>query len=148
MHLRPGARPTLVAAPVLCEAFVSASFASRWLATMSPQLELVMQAGVPQVGVTGVPWVRLELQTGAEGRSISARPRAVYLLDWRVPLWSPAFFLPVPDLPDGFMLTSVEVAPGGFLVRGQFAERQQSLSREIIEQLLAAMRGGQERLDL
>lgn len=148
VHLRPGVRPTLVAAPVLCEAFVSASFASHWLATVAPQLELVLQAGVPQVTVTGVPWVRLELQTGAEGRSISARPRAVYLLDWRLPLWSPAFLLPVPNLPDGFMLTSVEVAPGGFLVRGQFAERQQSLSREIIEQLLAAMRGGQERLDL
>jgi hypothetical protein len=148
VHLRPGARPTLVAAPVLCEAFVSASFASHWLATVSPQLELVMQAGVPQVGVRGVPWVRLELQTGAEGRSISARTRAVYLLDWRVSLRSPAFFQPVPDLPGGFMLTSLDPAPGGFLVRGQFAEWQQPLSREIIEQLLTAIRGGQERLDI
>jgi hypothetical protein len=137
-----------VAAPVLCEAFASAAFASRWLASVSSQLELVMQEGVPQVGVKGVPWLRLELQTGAEGRSISVRPRALYLLDRRVPLWSPAFFLPVPDLPDGFMLTSVEPAPGGFLIRGQFSEWQQSLSREAIERLLAAIRAGNERLDI
>lgn len=148
VHLRPGTRPTLVAAPVLCEAFASAAFASRWLASVSSQLELVMQEGVPQVGVKGVPWVRLELQTGAEGRSISVRPRALYLLDRRVSLRSPAFFLPVPDLPDGFMLTSVEPAPGGFLIRGQFGEWQQSLSREAIERLLAAIRAGNERLDI
>jgi hypothetical protein len=148
VHLRPGTRPVLVAAPVLCEAFVSVPFASRWLAKASPRLELVMQEGVPQVRVLGVPWVRLELQTGAEGRSISARPRAVYLLDWRLPLRSPAFFLPIPNLPDGFMLTSIDPAPGGFLIRGQFSERQQSLSRDTIERLLAAMRAGTERLDL
>ena len=64
------------------------------------------------------------------GRSISVRPRAVYLLDRRVSLRSPAFFLPIPDLPDGFMLTSVDPAPGGFLVRGLFSEWQRSLSRE------------------
>jgi hypothetical protein len=148
VHLRPGTRPTLVAAPVLCEAFVSAAFASRWLATMSSQLELLMQEGVPQVGMKDVPWVRLELQTGAEGRSISVRPRALHLLDRRVSLRSPAFYLPVPDLPDGFMLTSVDPAPGGFLIRGQFSEWKQSLSRETIERLLAAMRAGTERLDI
>ncbi len=148
VHLRPGARPTLVAAPVHCEAFVSASFASRWLATVSPRLELAMQEGVPQLGVTGVPWVRLEFETGAEGQSISVRPRALYLLDRRVSLRSPAFFLPVPDLPAGFMLTSVEPAPGGFLIRGLFSEWQRSLSREDIERLLAGMRAGQDRLDV
>ncbi len=148
VHLRPGARPKLVAAPVLLEAFVSASFASHWLATVSPRLQVVMKEGVPQVDLMGVPWVRLELQTAAEGRSISARPRAVYLLDWRMSLRSPAFFLPIRDLPAGFMLTSVDPAPGGFLIRGQFGEWQQSLSREIIEQLLAGIRGGQERLDI
>ncbi len=148
VHLRPGTRPTLVAAPVLCEAFVSAGFASRWLATVSPQLGLVMQEGVPQVSVKGVPWVRLELQTGAEGRSIIVRPRALYLLDRRVSLRSPALFLPIADLPDGFMLTSVDPAPGGFVIRGQFSEWQQSLSRETVERMLAAMRAGTERLDI
>jgi hypothetical protein len=148
VYLRPGTRLTLVAAPVLCEAFVSASFASRWLATMSSRLELTMTAGIPQVGMTGMPWVRLEVDTAAEGQSICVRLRALHLFDRRVSLRSPAFYLPVPDLPAGFMLTSVEPAPGGFIVRGLFSEWRRSLSRDDIERLLAGMRSGQDRIDL
>ncbi len=148
MHLRPGTRPTLVAAPVLCEAFISASFASRWLASVSPWLELVLQAGVPQVGVAGMPWLRLEMETGAEGRSIRLRPCALHLFERRVSLSAPAFHMSVPDLPDGFMLTSVEPAPGGFLVRGLLSDWQRSLSRDTVERLLAGMRAGTEPIDI
>jgi hypothetical protein len=148
VYVRPGLRLALVAAPVHCEAFVSASFASSWLATVSPRLELALVAGVPQVGVAGMPWVRLEVETDAEGQSIRLRPRALYLLDRRLSLWSPAFHLTLPELPDGFMLTSVEPAPGGFLVRGLFSEWQRSLSRDDVERLLAGMRAGQDRLDI
>src|SRR6266705_5281240 len=42
VHLRPGARPLLVVAPVLVEAFVSATAASRWLASVSSRLELTL----------------------------------------------------------------------------------------------------------
>ena len=148
VHVRPGARLTLVTAPVHCEAFISASFASKWLATVSPRLELTLVAGIPQVGVAGVPWVRLEVEAGAEGQSISMRPRALYLLDRRVSLWCPAFYLALPELPAGFMLTSVEPAPGGFLVRGLLSEWRRSLSREDLERLLAAMRAEADRLDI
>ena len=91
VHLRPGTRPVLVAAPVLCEGFMPAEAASRWLATVSPQLELVLRDGVPQVGVIGAPWARLEVETGAEGRSVHVRPRALRLGDLRLSLWSPTF---------------------------------------------------------
>ena len=148
VHVRPGTRLTLVTAPVHCEAFISASFASSWLATVSPRLELAMVAGIPQIGVAGVPWVRLEMETGAEGHSIRLRPRALYLLDRRMSLRSPAFHLALPELPAGFMLTSVEPAPGGFLVRGLFSEWRRSLSRDDVERLLAGMRAGQDRLDI
>ena len=68
VHLRPGVRPTLVAAPVLIEGFVSAAAASRRLAVASSLLELTLPDGVPQIALAGVPWVRLELQPGAEGK--------------------------------------------------------------------------------
>ena len=85
---------------------------------------------------------------GRRGQSIRLRPSALYLLDRRVSLWSPAFHLALPELPDGFMLTSVEPAPGGFLVRGLFSEWHRSLSREDLERLLAGMRAGGDRLDI
>ncbi len=148
VHVRPGMRLTLVTAPVHCEAFISASFASSWLAAVWPRLELTLVAGLPRVGVAGMPWVRLEVETGAEGQSVSLRPRALYLLDRRVSLRLPALRMALPELPAGFMLTSVEPAPGGFLVRGLFTEWQRSLSRDDLERLLAGMRAGQDRFDI
>ena len=85
---------------------------------------------------------------GLRGPVIGLRPRALYLLDRRVSLRSPALHLALPELPAGFMLTSVEPAPGGFLVRGLFSEWQRSLSRDDVERLLARMRAGQDRLDI
>jgi LmeA-like phospholipid-binding len=156
VHLRPGTKPTLVAAPVLGEAFMSAPAASRWLATVSPRLELVMYAGVPQVSLAGAPWVRLEVEAGADGQSIRVRPRALHLLDRRVPLPSqffpvsvaPSFQVPLPELPFDVMLTSVAPAPGGFVLRGLLPEWQRPLSRGDIERLRTAMRAGKDRLDL
>ena len=148
VHLRPGTRPTLVVAPVLIEAFVSAPAASRWLATVSSRLELILQAGVPQVGVIGAPWVRLEIEPGGEGRSVRIRPSALYVGDRRLSLRLPAVHVPLPMLPDGLMLTAVEPAPGGFAVRGLLSEWRRPLSREDIERLLSTMRGGRDHLDL
>jgi len=138
----------LVAAPVTCEGFMPAAAASRWLAAVSPQLEMVLRDGVPQVGVIGAPWARLEVETGAEGRSIHIRPRALHLGDLRLGLWSPTFSMSLPALPGGAMITSVQPVAGGFVMRGTLSEWQRSLSREGVERLLAGMRAGKERLDI
>jgi len=148
VHLRPGVRPTMVAAPVLIEAFVSAPAASRRLAATSSLLELTLPDGVPQIALAGLPWVRLEVQAGAEGQSLLVQPRALHLGEWRLPLPFPALSLPVPDLPGDVLLTSVEHAKGGFVVRGTISEWRRSLSRDDIERLLAGMRAGTDRLDL
>jgi LmeA-like phospholipid-binding len=140
VHLRPSTKPMLVAAPVLWEAFVSASAASRWLASVSPRLELATYAGIPQIGMAGKPWARLEVEAGADGQSIRIRPRALHLLDWRVSLRAPAFHVSLPELPFEVTLTSVEPAPGGFVMKGLLTEWQRPLSRADIERLLAKMR--------
>ena len=142
VHLRPGTKPVLVSAPVRGEAFVSAAAVSRWLAAVSPRLELAMHEGVPQLGMIGAPWARLEVEAGADGKSIRVVPRALYLLDRRLSLLPvPAFHVPLPELPFDIMLTSVEPAPGGFVMRGLLPEWQRLLSRADIERLLAVMRG-------
>jgi hypothetical protein len=145
VHLRPGTKPVLVAAPVRGEAFVSAADASRWLAGVSPRLELATHAGVPQVGMIGAPWARLEVEAGAEGKSIRIVPRALHLLDRRLSLLRiPAFHVPLPELPFDVTLTSVEPAPGGFILRGLLPEWQRPLTRADIERLRARMRGSSD----
>jgi hypothetical protein len=141
VHLRPGIKPVLVAAPIRGEAFLSAAAASRWLAAASPRLELAMHEGVPQVGLVGAPWVRLEVEAGAEGKSIRVVPRALHLLDRRLSLRVPAIHVPLPELPFDVMLTSIEPAPGGFILRGVLPEWQRQLGRSDLERLLATMRG-------
>ena len=79
---------------------------------------------------------------------LRVQPRALHLLERRLSLRSPAFHVPVPDLPAGLTLTSVEPAPGGFVVRGVLSEWQRSVARDDVERLLAAIRGGKDRLDL
>jgi hypothetical protein len=144
VHLRPGTKPVLVAAPIRCEAFLSAHAATGWLASVSPRLELSMQEGVPQVGLIGAPWVRLEVEPGAGGQSIRVVPRALRLLDRRLSLRVPAFHVPLPELPFDVMLTSMEPAPGGFILRGVLPEWQRPLARSDLERLLATMRGSGE----
>jgi hypothetical protein len=146
--LRPGLRPALVLAPLRIEAFFSVPVASRWLATVSPWLELTLDGDIPQLGLAGAPWARLEVEAGAEGRSILIRPRALHVRGRRVSLRSPAFRVPLPRLPSGIMLTSVEPAPGGFIVRGMISEWERSLARQDIERLLSLMRAGNDRLDI
>jgi hypothetical protein len=123
------------------EAFVTVAAASRFLASVSSRLELTVSGGVPQVGVIGAPWLRLEVATGAGGESLRVQPRALHLFDQRLALWSPAFHLPVPSLPSGIVLTSVEAAPDGFRVRGVLGEWQRSVAREDLDKLLTVIRG-------
>ena len=48
--------------------------------------------------------------------------------------------MPLPELPFDVILTAMESAPGGFVMRGVLPEWQRSLSRADIERLLATMR--------
>jgi hypothetical protein len=144
VHLRPGTRPALVVAPVLIEGFVAAPAAARWLAGVSSLLELNLADSVPQVGLIGAPWVRLEIEAAAGGTSLRVQPRALRLLEQRLPLPFPAFHVPVPELPDGLVLTSVEPASGGFVVRGLLSEWRRSVARDDVERLLATIRGPQD----
>jgi hypothetical protein len=95
----------------------------------------------------GAPWARLEVEAGAGGKSVRVVPRALHLLDRRLSLLPvPAFHVPLPALPfDGITLTSVESAPGGFVMRGLLPEWQRPLSRADLERLLAAIGGDQDQ---
>lgn len=147
VRVRPGLQPVLVAAPVLCEALVPVPAVSRWLGTVSRRLTLTMRAGVPQIGVAGARWARLEVEAGARG-SIRIQPRALHLLGRRLPLRFPAFQLSLPVLPGGIMLTSVVPASEGLVLRGVVSEWQRPLSGEDIERLVAAMYKGEDSLDI
>jgi hypothetical protein len=45
------------------------------------------------------------------------------------------------------MITSVEAAPGGFLIKGTLPEWQHSLTRDDLDRVLATIRGAKDRPD-
>jgi len=72
----------------------------------------------------------------------------VHVLDRRLSLPGvPAFHVPLPELPFDVSLTSVQPAPGGFVLRGVLEEWQRPLSRSDLDRLLAKLRGGQDQLE-
>ncbi len=153
VHLRPAALPTLVAAPVLWEALVPAASAAGWLAAAAPALELTFDGGVPCLGLAGrASWPRLEIEAAADGRSVRIRPRALRLGGRRLPLhlprWLPSHHVSPGALPRGAVLTEIEPASTGVLVRGLLPEWNRAPSRRDIERLLAALRAGTGPIDV
>ncbi len=149
VHLRPGASPALVAAPVLWEMNIPASFASSWLARVEPRFDLAIDAGGPHIGLAGrARRARMEVKAAAEGRSILLRPRALRLGSRRVPLRLPAYHVSLASLPGNVAVTSVETHAEGIVIRGSVSEWRRSLSRGDVERFVGVLRAGQGRIDL
>ncbi len=149
VHLRPGASPTLVAAPVLWEVNIPASFASSWLARVRPRFDLAIDASSPHIGLAGrAPWARVEVEAAGEGRSVLLRPRALRLGSRRLTLRLPAYHVSLGSLPSDVVLTSVEPHSAGVVMRGTVSEWRRSLSQGDVERFVAVLRAGQGRIDL
>ena len=149
VHLWPGTAPTLVAAPVLWEVNIRASFASSWLATVEPRFDLAIDASSPHIGLAGrAPWARVEVEAASEGRSILLRPRRLRLGSRRLPLRLPAYHVSLASLPSDVVLTSVEPLPAGIVMRGFVGEWRRSLSQGDVERFVAVLRAGQGRIDI
>ena len=149
VHLQPGASPALVAAPVLWEVNIRASFASSWLATVEPRFDLAIGAGSAHIGLAGrAPWARVEVEASGEGRSILLRPRALRLGSRRLPLRLPAYHVSLAALPSDVVLTSVEPNSASVVVRGFLSEWRRSLSQGDVERFVAVLGAGQGRIDI
>ena len=149
VHLSPGASPALVAAPVLWEANIPASFVSSWLATVEPRFDLAIDASGPHIGLAGrAPWARMEVETAGQGRSILLPPRALRLGSRRLTLRLPAYHVSLASLPSDVVLTSVEPHSAGVVMRGIVSEWRRSLSPGDAERFVAVLRAGQGRIDI
>jgi hypothetical protein len=149
VHLRPAVSPTLVAAPVRWEALVAVSSASSWWASAASRFDLAFSAGVPHIGLAGRrPWVRLELEAAAAGRSIRLQPRALRLGKWRMPLRLPAHHVGLRSLPRDVVLTAVETDSVGIVVRGYLSEWRRSVSLVDVERFVAALLVDTARIDI
>lgn len=139
VHVRQGAPPVVVAAPVHLTLGVPTEALDDLFLTLVPRF-----AGtIGDDGVARVRWARrphlgqVEVDAELDGSALFLTPRAVTTRSrrWILPLAVPAYRIRLPELPHGLQLTGVRFEPGLLLLTGTLPEWRMDLSRRHLEQL-------------
>ncbi|WP_082929623.1 LmeA family phospholipid-binding protein [Mycobacterium sp. 852013-51886_SCH5428379] len=144
LQLRPTTAPALSAAPVEATVHVHADALLEVFRWAAPRL-----AG--EVGADAVArlrWARrpglgdLEVDARLDGATLCLHPRAVTMgrRRWELPARTPAYRVPLPELPSGLELTRIEFAPDVVAVTATLPSWQLAMPRTRIEQFLSQLR--------
>lgn len=146
VHVRPGAPPVLVAAPVELTLEVPTPVLDELFGRAAPRL-----AG--DVGADGVARIRfarrprlghLEIDARVDGSTLwlQAHTVAVGTTRWRLPARTPAYPVRLPELAHGLTLTRVEFAPGVVRVSGTLPQWRTELDRKRLEDIITQLSVG------
>ncbi|WP_099020778.1 hypothetical protein [Mycolicibacterium palauense] len=140
VHLRPGAPPVVVAAPVeLCLEIPTAALDELFVVSAPRLAGEIGDDGVARLRWARRPgWGHLEVDAELDGTLLHLRPRAVALggRRWLLPARTPAYRVRLPELPHGLLVTEVCFEPGMMRVRGMVPEWRTEMSRRRLEQIL------------
>jgi LmeA-like phospholipid-binding len=140
VHVRPGAPPVVVAAPVYVTLDVPTDTLDDLFVTMVPRF-----AGtIGDDAVARLRWARrprlghLEVDAELAGSALFLKPRAVTVgtRRWTLPLRTPARRLELPELPHGLQLTGVRLEPGLLRLSGTLPEWRMDLTRRHLEHFI------------
>lgn len=137
VHVRPGAPPMLVAAPVELSLDVpTATIDELFLAAVPRLLGQVDDTGIARLFWGRRPdWGNVEVNAELDGSALSLRPRAVTVRGRRLalPVRTPAYRVRLPELPHGLQLTEVHFEPGLLRLTGTVPEWRLDISRRRLE---------------
>lgn len=140
VHLRPGAPPVLVAAPVDVSVELPTSV-----------LDEVFRSGMPRLAgevgpdaVARLRWARrpalgsLEVGARLDGSTLWVKPHRLVLRRrrWQLPGRVPAYPVQLPALPHGLRLTGLTFGPGSLQLTGTVPEWRLDIPRAGLEDLL------------
>lgn len=152
VHLRPGIRPVLVAAPVEVSLDVPATVLDELFRWAMPRL-----AG--EVGADAIARLRwaarpalgsVEVDVRLDGSTLWCKPRrlAVRRRRWSVPERIPAYPIPLPELPYGLRLTGVSLGPSALQLTGTLPEWRMGMPLAGLEDLLGQLNSVGRTLNL
>ena len=153
VHLRPGAPPVLVAAPVEMSLEVPTSFLDELFSWAVPRFSGEIGADA----VARLRWARrpalgnLEVDAHLDGSTLwlKARRLSVRRRRWRIPERVPAYPVQLPDLPRGLQLTGISFGPGCLHLSGTLPEWRLDLPRAGLEDVLTQLNSvGRSTLNL
>jgi hypothetical protein len=140
VHIRPGAPPTLVAAPVDLTLDVPTEALDDLFGTVVPRLAgTVGDDGVARVRFARHPgWGQVEIDAELDGSTVALRARSVTIAArrWPLPARLPAYRVPLPELPHGVQLTGVRFEPGLLRLSASLPQWRAEFTRRHLEYLL------------
>ncbi|HEX2286121.1 MAG TPA: hypothetical protein VHI10_15055 [Mycobacterium sp.] len=140
VHIRPGAPPVLVAAPVELTLEVPAAVLDDLFRWAAPRLSgKVGGDGIARLRLARRPNLgHLEVDARLEGSTLwlKARGLVVNRSRWTLPAWTPSYSVCLPELPHGLQLTDIAFAPDVVCVSGWVPEWRMEMPRKRLEDII------------
>lgn len=140
VHFRPGVPPVLVAAPVELSAQLPDNAVGDLLRDAVPDLDgYVLEDGTAQLRWARRPALgSVVVDVDAVGSTLWLKPRALLTgrKRWKLPPRVPGYPLPLPDLPEGLILTNVELRSGAVRLSGVLPEWRVELPLRGVEDII------------
>jgi hypothetical protein len=146
VHIRPGVPPVLVAAPVKLSAALPADVFDDVLRQAVPQLRSELCAD----GTARLRWVRqpgwggLQVDVDVVGTTLLLRPRALTAGQrrWALPARTPAYRVPLPELPHELLVTDVSLGLDSLQLSGLLPEWRMELPPRYLEDVITRLSQG------
>ena len=146
VHIRPGVPPLVVAAPTELSTELPKEAFDHVLQQAAPQLR--SESG--EVGTARLRWARRPAWAGVEvdadvvGSTLWLRPRAVVAGQrrWKLPAVTPAYPVPLPELPHGLMITGVELTSESLHLSGLLPEWRMEVPLRALEDVITRLSQG------
>ena len=146
VHIRPGVPPVLVAAPVKLSSALPAEVFDDVLRQAAPQLRTELREdGTAQLRWGRQPgWAGLQVDVDVEGKTLLLRPRALTAGQrrWALPARTPAYRVPLPELPHELLVTDVSLGPDSLQLSALLPEWRMELPPRYLEDVITRLSQG------
>jgi LmeA-like phospholipid-binding len=146
VHIRPGVPPVLVAAPVKLSSALPAEVFDDVLRRAAPQLRTELREdGTAQLRWGRQPgWGGLQVDVDVVGTTLLLRPRAVTAGQrrWALPARTPAYRVPLPELPHELLVTDVSLGPDSLQLSALLPEWRMELPPRYLEDVITRLSQG------
>jgi hypothetical protein len=143
VHLKPGAPPVLVAAPVDLTLDLPSSVLDDLFRTAAPLLSgAVGPDGVARLRLAKRPRLgHVEVEARLDGTTLwlTARRIGVGTRRWRLPARTPRYPVQLPEMAHGLQLTAVTFAPGVVQVSGRLPEWRIEVPPKLLEDMITQL---------
>ncbi len=146
VHIRPGVPPVLVAAPVKLSSALPAEVFDDVLRQAAPQLRTELREdGTAQLRWGRQPgWGGLQVDVDVVGTTLLLRPRALTAGQrrWALPARTPAYRVPLPELPHELLVTDVSLGPDSLQLSALLPEWRMELPPRYLEDVITRLSQG------